>query len=254
MLAGGMEPPVVKIAVKLTEQQAFAYEVAFIAAIGRWPDGPLANITAGGEGNSGRKLSVAHKAVFTAKGRKHTPEAIEKMRVAARDRPPSRRGHHITPEHKSAISAAAKARGGKPRMKPVSDETREKLSAALKGRRPSEHTIQAVKLANTGRHPSDETRAKLSAASNGHHRNAGRKLSEAEKAHRSTRMKGNQNTKGRKLTPEEIAKRTETWRNNITPEQIAMIGQLRKGKKDSIETINKRLVTRRANASKRAGG
>ena len=44
------EIPKVKIAEDITEQEALEIEIAFIQAIGRFPDGPLVNMTDGGEG------------------------------------------------------------------------------------------------------------------------------------------------------------------------------------------------------------
>src|SRR5487761_1301969 len=44
------EVPKVKVRENLSDQEAFATEIALIKAIGRFPDGPLANIGEGGEG------------------------------------------------------------------------------------------------------------------------------------------------------------------------------------------------------------
>ncbi len=42
--------PKVKIAENISEEEALAIEIAFIRAIGRFPEGPLLNMTDGGEG------------------------------------------------------------------------------------------------------------------------------------------------------------------------------------------------------------
>lgn len=213
MLNEGCEPPVVKIAVGLTEAQAFEVERAFISALGRCPRGPLVNMTDGGEGPSGRKLSDTHRNAFTRKGQRHTPETIEKLRQIARERKPTRLGMRNSDEHNAAIAVASK--GNKNCLdRTYSTETRAKLSASLRGRMPAESTIAAVRKANTGRSPSAETRAKLSAASMGRPGPKGTKWSEDRRAAMSARMKGNQLTKGRSLSPEQISKRTETRRAN----------------------------------------
>lgn len=124
--AGG-DLPVAIIRDNLTESEAFETEVAFIAAIGRKPAGPLVNFTDGGEGASGyiftqeqrARLSVAQRKPDTlaknrsrSLGKKHTeefkaalraifatPEYREKQRLA-------RRGHKLSDEHKEKLRQA----------------------------------------------------------------------------------------------------------------------------------------------------
>src|ERR1700761_7893189 len=55
--AGG-ELPKLKIREGLTNDEASAMEIAFIAAIGRGRKGPLVNMTDGGEGTVGNVLSA----------------------------------------------------------------------------------------------------------------------------------------------------------------------------------------------------
>ncbi len=81
-LAGGTLP-VVRIHETLTDEQACAYELALIAAIGRKSlgTGPLVNLCDGGGGAAGairsedfcRRMSVLHK------GRKRSPETLALM-------------------------------------------------------------------------------------------------------------------------------------------------------------------------------
>src|SRR4051812_2092602 len=47
------EIPKVKFRENLTEDKAFELEIILIKSIGRHPDGPLTNLTAGGDGVSG---------------------------------------------------------------------------------------------------------------------------------------------------------------------------------------------------------
>lgn len=71
LLATIGEVPKVKLHQHLTNDQAIAYEIALIAAIGRAPNGPLANLTAGGDGLVDP-----------------SPATLAKMREIARNRPP----------------------------------------------------------------------------------------------------------------------------------------------------------------------
>lgn len=75
----GREIPIVKVAASLNEDTAFAIEVALIAAIGRTPNGPLVNLTDGGDGTCGHavplgareKLRIAAKAQMTDEAKEY---------------------------------------------------------------------------------------------------------------------------------------------------------------------------------------
>lgn len=88
--ANGRGLPKVKIRQSLTNAEACAIERAFIAAIGRGHRGPLVNMTDGGEGALGRRLSE--------EARKRIGRGGEKRRGR-------KTGPH-SPERKAAISAA----------------------------------------------------------------------------------------------------------------------------------------------------
>src|ERR1017187_5910233 len=70
--------PVVIIRNHLSEQEAFEIEKALIKAIGRGNDGPLANLTDGGEGVSGLPLEIRKKMGAGKIGKSQSPEHIEK--------------------------------------------------------------------------------------------------------------------------------------------------------------------------------
>lgn len=76
--ASGLDVPVIKIAAGLSADDALAVEVAFIAAIGREPAGPLVNLTDGGDGFRGLVRTPEHRAKIgdAHRGRKRTPEQI----------------------------------------------------------------------------------------------------------------------------------------------------------------------------------
>jgi hypothetical protein len=103
--AAGAEIPCVKLAEGLTELEAFDLERIFIATLGRAQfGGLLANLTDGGDGESGKR---------------YTPEIIAKLRAA-------KLGKKLTTEHKAKIGLAGRGRVKSP-------ETCAKISAALIG-------------------------------------------------------------------------------------------------------------------------
>ena len=85
---------------------------------------------------------------ITSTGRKHTPEALQKMSEW-------QRGKKITGTHLENLRRAAK---NKP---PVKEETRKKLSEAGKGRKRSPEAIAKFSEARKGHFVSEETREKI---------------------------------------------------------------------------------------------
>jgi hypothetical protein len=169
-LAGFKSIPKVKVTEGLTHQEAILREIALIAAIGRYPNGPLVNLTPGGDGY--REHSPEHQAERAARNRTRvwTPE----MRAKAAE---NSRGKKLSPEsiakrsatmvgrirsaeHRANLSAAL-------RGKPKSPEHVAKMVAGKKGEtRPplsAEHKA-AIGNAHRGKVYSAETRAKISAA------------------------------------------------------------------------------------------
>lgn len=153
--AGG-ELPAEKLAEGLSESEAFALEMSMIAAIGREPNGPLVNMTDGGEGPSGFRFSAASRAKMAQSatgnknclGRSASPEAKDRMRVA-------KTGKNLSASHRKAIGAA---HVGQKR----SAETCSRISAAKTGKKASEKTKAALRAANRSRDP--EVRARISEA------------------------------------------------------------------------------------------
>jgi hypothetical protein len=149
--------PIIIIQRGMTEREAFDMERDLIRIIGRGENGPLVNLTDGGEGASGFKQSpkIVAKRVASygsrkgmGKGRKHSEEAREKLRVIHQNR---------TPETRERLSMALKGRK-------LSPEHCEKLGDAKRGKKQRADTIQKRAKANTGKTRSDETRARMSAA------------------------------------------------------------------------------------------
>lgn len=104
--AGGSLPKM-KLVEKLTNDQAIIIERGLIAAIGRHPNGPLVNLTDGGDGKYGyvtsaetkRRISIANN------GRTHSLESRERQSR-------STSGVPKTAAHNAAVSASLK---GKPK-------------------------------------------------------------------------------------------------------------------------------------------
>lgn len=164
-IRAGIDVPIVKLQTDLTAEQAIRNEVVLIAAVGREAnDGPLVNLTDGGEGMEG----------FV-----HSDESRQKQRTA-------RLGKPMSAETKAKISATSKGRP-KPtgfgdrisaslKGKPLSVERRAKISAARTGQKlsaearanrikvmASESLRARLREANLGKKATLETRAKMSA-------------------------------------------------------------------------------------------
>ena len=162
-------PPIIDIVGEnLSEEHALSLEIETIAKYGRADlgDGPLTNLTNGGEGLVGlvRNLAGENNPNYGKRGensvwwgRSHTEETKEKIRL-------SQVGKTLTPEHiaamrkprsavgRAALSAARKASHYRP-----SEETKRIISEALKGRPSPRKGVTA----------SAEARAKQSAATKG---------------------------------------------------------------------------------------
>lgn len=78
-----LEIPAIKIREGLTSEEACQIEIALIAAIGRGKNGPLVNLTDGGEGAKGFRHSPKTCATMSrkGKGRPKSPEHVAAMRA-----------------------------------------------------------------------------------------------------------------------------------------------------------------------------
>lgn len=149
-----------------TDWMAQALEIDLIAGIGRRDQGtgPLTNLTDGGDGAAGHSeetrekirqaklgsvLSPEHRAVFTNKGRKFSPEHRQKLSVSSRGRKHSKETRQLlqminTGKKRSAesIERTAEANRGKKRTL----EQRQRISASLKGKpKSAEHVANIMK-------------------------------------------------------------------------------------------------------------
>jgi len=204
------KPIVVNIMNKLTEEEAFGLETELIKIIGRanLSEGPLTNLTDGGEGVSGYVFPEARKKEYSKKFRglgnpaygKHwklNDETKEKMSIA-------HKGKKFTNEHKRNLSKASMGKNGTMVGRSHSEETKRKISEILMGQKRSDETkIKMSKAAKEryrdaknhpmfGRKHTDETKKKISISrSGGSSWNMGKKTPDVTKKKISETLKGN---------------------------------------------------------------
>ncbi|HWS83372.1 MAG TPA: NUMOD3 domain-containing DNA-binding protein, partial [Ktedonobacteraceae bacterium] len=173
--------------------------------------------------NTGRKLSLEH--IEKLRGRKHTSESIERMRVA-------QHGREHSPEENERLRTLNIGRKHRPearenmgvpkRGRKQSSEHIEKRATALRGKKLSPEHAAKSRVAFLGGKHTDEAKAKMSTA------RKGKKQSPEHIANRSAALRG------RKVVPEHQAKATEAARIANT------------GKPRSPETKAKISATKRA--------
>lgn len=149
----GLETPAVKVSEGLTHIAACAVETALIAAIGRRPNGPLVNQTAGGDGAKDIDAEVRAKISISKKGGKHTAESRANMSRAHKGLP----GRPHTKESREKISLAHLGKRG-PSPSP---EVRAKLRAANIGKKQPFDAIEKTARANRGKKRTAESRMKM---------------------------------------------------------------------------------------------
>jgi hypothetical protein len=127
--AGG-ELPMVKVQEDLPSAEAFEMEIALIKAIGRGKNGPLVNLTDGGDG--------------LRPGYKHDPKVAKKIRETTK-----------APEF--VEKARQRALGNKNNLgRKFSDDARAAMSNSHKGFKPSPESIEKRRAANTGKKRSED--------------------------------------------------------------------------------------------------
>jgi hypothetical protein len=166
--------PSQKVAEGLTKAAAYALEIELIKQFGRIPNGPLTNLTDGGEGsNKPQGIPCAPEARVkisaSLTGKKQSLETIAKRAAASSIAQRGKKRGRQSPETQAKRSAALKmyraalkAGGGvHPAMhgKKHSLETRAKMSTTAKrnGNKPPREKLRALKA-------SPETKQKMSAA------------------------------------------------------------------------------------------
>ena len=141
----------------ISEEKAFQQERYWIKYIGRRDkkEGPLCNLTDGGEGIGGYTHSKETKGKIgkALKNRKFSEETLCKMSTA-------RIGRKLPMETCQRMRIAKKGHS-------VSKETRQKLSAAHRGHLISGETRQKLSIANKGKRMSKVSKQKISEATKG---------------------------------------------------------------------------------------
>ena len=128
----GIEPEIEVIFCE-SEQEAHDIEMTYIAEIGRicTGEGPLFNITLGGEGVSGICNAGENNAFF---GEKHTEEAKAKMSAWRKGKTPWNKGVPMTEEQKAKSSAGHMGQVAWNKGVPMTEEQVAKNSASHIGR------------------------------------------------------------------------------------------------------------------------
>jgi hypothetical protein len=139
-----------------TNKEALDHEIFLISCF-KDMGFQLCNLTNGGEGSSGIKLSDKQKAIISATHKGKVTSDETKAKISA-----SHIGKKASDETKEKMRAAWALRS-----KDVSIETREKISAAGIGRKFSNESKEKMRAAAIGRKLSDETKEKMRAAKTG---------------------------------------------------------------------------------------
>lgn len=156
-------PIIKKIKRKLTEEEAFDLEIELIRIIGRANkgNGPLTNLTDGGEGTSGAVISDEHKKALSI-ARKGKPLSVEHRKKLSE----AHMGH--TPWNKGKKTGFVPKTVFKKGLVPWiagrkhTDETKKKMSKAWKTRTVSEETKLKISKAHKGKRLSEEVKKKIS--------------------------------------------------------------------------------------------
>lgn len=194
----------------MTIEEASKKEQEYIKLYNTTDDRFGYNLTDGGEGSYGRKVSEETKEKIRNAhiGKKHTEESKQKISEALIGNKYALGMRH-TEETKRLIGEKSKgnqhAKGNH-----LSEEARKKISEANKGKPKSEETRKKLSDANKGKVISEETRRKISEKNKGqvspmkgkHHSNeTKKKMSESKKRYFAEHPEAIENTRKRNIIP-----------------------------------------------------
>ena len=224
------------LAKELTEQEAFDLEINLILTYGciNKKNGCLANLTEGGDGASGRIVSIEarQKASKSNTGKVRSIETRKKLSDNKKGEKHPYYGQHLPEETRKKISEANKG-------KKKSPEHIFKMAQSLK-----ERFKDKTKHPNFGKHHSEETRKKISES------HKGTKLSNEHRKKISEGMRGNANTKGRpahnkgsRHTEESLRKMREAHKNRgeVSEETRKKLSEAQKRRPRKTEETRKKI-------------
>jgi len=203
---------------KLIEKKAFDLECELIALVGRFDlgNGPLTNMSDGGDGNSGHI---------------HTEETLNKMR----GRPSWNKGIPLSDELKKHLS---KINTGKT----LSEETKKKIQKAMEGRIVSDETRKKLRVASTGRKHSEETKKMYSKTRRGKpNGRLGCKHTEATKKKMSDAVKNREKRiyseeAKRNMSLSKMGSKNPMYGKQVSEETRLKTSESLKGRRRSLET------------------
>lgn len=162
--SSGGDLPHLKIRSGLSEKEAFEIEIALIRAIGRRPNGPLVNLTDGGDGSSGYIHDAEARAKLSASSsrpdrvaalieRNNSPENIARLRLLAQC--PERRAAASTyassAEHIARLSAHNKSPEKRARVS-ITSKSPKILATLLKNTNSPEWKARRSAMSRTPEH------------------------------------------------------------------------------------------------------
>ena len=172
------EIPKIKIQEGLTAKKALEYEILLISIIGRGLNGPLVNMTDGGDGFNDPSGTVAAKISRTLTGRKNGPPSEEtrrKIRDAQIGKSRAKRSIAERQDRSAKAKLMWSTQGSLVRPtfsmsgRKHSEETKQKMSRAVSEERRQELSLRFAALgkAQIGKKASVETRLKMSKSHKG---------------------------------------------------------------------------------------
>ena len=128
IIKSGLKPIIVKIKEFDNEQEALNYEIELIKSIGRYPDGPLTNMTNGGDGISGYKHTKEWKEKLSKWNKEHPLSKEVRDRICAaspkgKDHP--HYGTHRSEETKQKIRDKVSGKNNRMYGRKLSDKEKE---------------------------------------------------------------------------------------------------------------------------------
>lgn len=152
----GDNPIIIKLKENLFEEESFVFEIDYIKAIGRidLKNGPLTNMTEGGDGASNPSEETRRKISIGSSSKKTSQETRERLRK-------SRLGKKASEETKEKFKKQKVGENNPLYGKKHKEETKEKIRITKTGKKRSKEAIEKGRIANTGKKHTEETKEKI---------------------------------------------------------------------------------------------